>query len=92
MRRYYLHTRYKGIFYVELVDPATGRKLVACGTGTKTGMKPCWLLQNGLRRESLRAGYESLGLWKRRRGLKTSSGPSEKQTLIQMMLCGSLPP
>jgi integrase len=35
MRRYYLHTRYNGIFYAELVDPATGRKLAARSTGTR---------------------------------------------------------
>ena len=35
MRRFYLHTRYAGIFYVELVDPATGQKLSARSTGTK---------------------------------------------------------
>jgi integrase len=35
MRRYYLHTRNKGIFYAELVDPVTGRKLTARSTGTK---------------------------------------------------------
>jgi hypothetical protein len=35
MRRYYLHTRYEGIFYAELIDPATGRKLAARSTGTK---------------------------------------------------------
>ncbi|MDR0997715.1 MAG: integrase, partial [Treponema sp.] len=35
MRRYYLHTRYNGIFYAELVDPTTGRKLAARSTGTK---------------------------------------------------------
>jgi hypothetical protein len=36
MRRYYLHTRYEGIFYAELIDPATGRKLAARSTGTKS--------------------------------------------------------
>ena len=35
MRRFYLHTRYDGVFYAELVDPATGRKLSARSTGTK---------------------------------------------------------
>jgi hypothetical protein len=35
MRRYYLHTRYNGIFYAELVDPATVRKLVARSTGMR---------------------------------------------------------
>jgi integrase len=34
MRRFYLHTRYGGIFYAELIDPATGRKLSARSTGT----------------------------------------------------------
>jgi hypothetical protein len=32
MRRYYLHTRYNGIFYAELVTPE-GRKLAARSTG-----------------------------------------------------------
>jgi hypothetical protein len=32
---YYLHTRYKRIFYAELVDPVTGRKLIARSTATK---------------------------------------------------------
>ena len=36
MRRFYLHTRYNGIFYAELVDPATGQKLSARSTGTKS--------------------------------------------------------
>jgi hypothetical protein len=36
MRRYYLHTRYEGTFYAELVDPDTGRKLAARSTGTKS--------------------------------------------------------
>ncbi|MDR1931928.1 MAG: hypothetical protein LBQ57_03785 [Spirochaetales bacterium] len=35
MRRYYLHTRHNGTFYVELVDPATGLKLTARSTGTR---------------------------------------------------------
>ena len=35
MRRYYLHTRHSGVFYAELVDPQTGRKLTARSTGTK---------------------------------------------------------
>jgi hypothetical protein len=35
MRRYYLHKRYEGIIYVELVDPVTGRKLSAHSTGTR---------------------------------------------------------
>ncbi|MCL2479607.1 MAG: hypothetical protein FWF22_08900, partial [Treponema sp.] len=35
MRRFYLHTRYDGIFYAELADPATGQKLSARSTGTK---------------------------------------------------------
>ena len=35
MRRYYLHTRYNGVFYVELIDPQTGTKLPARSTGTK---------------------------------------------------------
>ena len=35
MRRFYLHTRNKGIFYAELVDPQTGLKLTARSTGTK---------------------------------------------------------
>lgn len=34
MRRFYLHTRKNGIYYVELVDPVTGRKLTARSTGT----------------------------------------------------------
>lgn len=34
MRRFYLHTRKNGIFYAELVDPATGRKMSAKSTGT----------------------------------------------------------
>jgi hypothetical protein len=29
MRRYYLHTRYEGIFYAELADLGTGRKPAA---------------------------------------------------------------
>jgi integrase len=36
MRRFYLHTRNHGIFYAELVDPATGQKLPARSTGTKS--------------------------------------------------------
>jgi len=35
MRRYYLHTRHNGVFYVELVDPQTGVKLIARSTGTR---------------------------------------------------------
>jgi integrase len=36
MRRdFYLHTRHNGIFYVEFVDPETGRKLSARSTGEK---------------------------------------------------------
>ena len=35
MRRYYLHTRHNGTFYVELIDPQTGVKLTARSTGTK---------------------------------------------------------
>ena len=35
MRRYYLHTRHKGVFYAELVDPQTGAKLTARSTGTR---------------------------------------------------------
>lgn len=35
MRRFYLHTRYDGIFYAELVDRNTGQKLSARSTGTK---------------------------------------------------------
>ena len=35
MRRFYLHTRNGGIYYTELVDPITGRKLSARSTGTK---------------------------------------------------------
>jgi len=35
MRRYYLHTRHNGMFYAELVDPQTGKKLAARLTGTK---------------------------------------------------------
>ncbi|MDR1319444.1 MAG: tyrosine-type recombinase/integrase [Treponema sp.] len=35
MRRYYLHTRYNGIFYAELVNPITGGKLAARSTGTR---------------------------------------------------------
>lgn len=31
MRRYYLHQR-KGVYYAELFDPATGRKLPARST------------------------------------------------------------
>jgi hypothetical protein len=34
MRRYYLHTRHHGIFYAELLDPQSGRKLTARSTGT----------------------------------------------------------
>ena len=34
-RTHYLHTRNNGIFYAELVDPATGEKLPARSTGTK---------------------------------------------------------
>jgi integrase len=32
-RKYYLHTRKNGIYYAELVDPMTGRKLSARSTG-----------------------------------------------------------
>ena len=35
MRRYYLHTRHSGVFYAELVDPQTGRKLTARSIGTR---------------------------------------------------------
>jgi integrase len=36
MRRdFYLHTRHHGIYYAELVDPETGRKLAARSTGEK---------------------------------------------------------
>ena len=35
MRRFYLHTRYDGVFYAELVDPQSGRKLTARSTRTK---------------------------------------------------------
>jgi len=35
MRRYYLHTRHNGVFYAELVDPRTKKKLAARSTGTR---------------------------------------------------------
>lgn len=35
MRRFYLHIRHHGIYYVEFVDPVTGGRLTARSTGTK---------------------------------------------------------
>jgi hypothetical protein len=50
MRRYYLH-RCKGVYYAEIVTHE-GKRLTAKSTGKKPKMRPCWLLQNGLMRES----------------------------------------
>jgi integrase len=35
MRQFYLHTRHKGIFYAELINPETREKLPAKSTGTR---------------------------------------------------------
>jgi integrase len=36
MRQFYLHQRYSGIFYAELINPATGAKMNARSTGKRT--------------------------------------------------------
>ena len=35
-REFYLHTRHRGIYYAEFVDPETGRKLPARSTGERS--------------------------------------------------------
>jgi len=42
MRRFYLHTRYDGIFYAELVDPNSG----LYGKQTSIKMMPCGLFRH----------------------------------------------
>jgi hypothetical protein len=43
MRRFYLHIRHNGVFYVELVDPQTGRKLTARSRRILIQTMPCEL-------------------------------------------------
>jgi hypothetical protein len=79
MRRYYLHTRHHGIFYAEILDPQSGRKLTARSTGTKDHDEAMLKVAAWLSPVSLPAGNENPVPWKSLPALTGLSSLLKKQ-------------